>query len=461
MRAQLLVVSLLLLTQTASAQSRERVEPQLRRTPPAAPRTTTGRWTSVTVEGTRGRFMTRARGGPSQDRVDIAFVAEGYTRSEQADFVSHCERVMRLFESRPPYSTYSKLFNIHYVFFPSTESGIGRTKAKNTVFGAHFNKNWSFSTGITGDRAKIQRFVTAALPGDCEADRIAVVCNDWRSGGTSWGKISFSTRKGFWANIPYVSPEWPLEDTVAHELGHSVGGLSDEYTSGGRDYDHAKVLNYIKTWPSPNVTSFNPLPTSAVPWQSFAKKNEVPWAHWIEPASRVPSKGPAVGLYLGALYSSDWAYRPSKKCAMKSSGSAPFCAPCQEGLILRFHAFSKPTRFESTFEGDELVLRIHSVLPQWTRRHRARSRFPDALWERIQWTWTKKNGVYTGAEARIPLSLIPERALVLEVDVVSNDPAVRKRESTLQGADFVLRRPPSRANATGRDDGITGALRRQ
>ena len=119
--------------------------------------------------------------------------------------------------------------------------------------------------------------------------------------------------------------------TMIHEIGHSFGGLSDEYTAlqAGRKKGAKPTRNT-------NIA------TSKDPDQS-------PWSHFLKAKVR------GVGMHPGGAQFVKGAWRPTAgKCSMASGGS--FCAVCREELVLRIYSYCDPIEAAEpkahSFDGD-------------------------------------------------------------------------------------------------------------
>jgi len=63
--------------------------------------------------------------GDPHNKVDIAILAEGYTKAEREKFENDLKRFVDFFFEDEPYKSQKNNFNIYGVFKPSEESGMG------------------------------------------------------------------------------------------------------------------------------------------------------------------------------------------------------------------------------------------------------------------------------------------------------------------------------------------------
>ncbi len=105
---------------------------------------------------------------------------------------------------------------------------------------------------------------------------------------------------------------------IAHEMGHNLGLLRDEYT----EFEDA----YLDEEPrGPNITTADSL-------------EEIPWRDLIAPETRIPSVAwsSGVGLFEGAYYHTAGAYRPTQFCMMVKGDR--YCPVCTREVLLRLSA---------------------------------------------------------------------------------------------------------------------------
>ncbi len=115
---------------------------------------------------------------------------------------------------------------------------------------------------------------------------------------------------------------------IAHEMGHNVGGLQDEYTEYSDTYEGGESA-YFR-----NVTT-------------LSDPGQIPWRELISPTALLPSapNSDGVGLFEGAYYRPAGAYRPTSYCMMVSGNR--YCPVCTRSLEQRLAAirqlFGAPT----------------------------------------------------------------------------------------------------------------------
>ena len=246
-------------------------------------------------------------GTPAQ-KVDLVFVAEGYTKDEMEKFRKDAARFTDYLFQTQPYSDRKNDFNVWAVECPSNESGVdipGQNIWKNTALNSHF---WTFG---------IDRYLTApdlALIRDkvwnVPCDAVFVMVNSEKYGGGGiYNYYGLGTVDHVLSCIVFV-----------HELGHSFAGLADEYFDSEVAYNYFYNLK-VEPW-EPNLTTLVNFETK---W-----KNMLPAGTHI-PTSLDESNANKVGVYEGGGYVTKGVFRPMINCRMRSN-NAIFCPVCQRAI---------------------------------------------------------------------------------------------------------------------------------
>jgi hypothetical protein len=163
--------------------------------------------------------------GTPHEKVDVAFVAEGYTSEEEKKVEADLKRFTEVFFSHEPYKTYKDRFNIYGVFKPSGESGCDEPRPgifKNTALNATFNSLGSERYLLTEDNKSL-RDIAAHVP----YDSLFIMINHKRYGGGGIYNLYCTFT---------VDNQW-YEYLFLHEFGHSFAGLADEYYTSSVAYN--------------------------------------------------------------------------------------------------------------------------------------------------------------------------------------------------------------------------------
>lgn len=243
------------------------------------------------------------------NKIDIAFLAEGYTKNEMKKFRSDVKRIWNYMSSIPPFDAYRDKFNVYAVECPSLESGTdipGEHIYRNTILNSSF---YTFNTDrylTTGDLKSLHD-VAASVP----YDQLYVIVNSSEYGGGGFYNYYSATT---------ADHEYSLKVAI-HEFGHGFAGLADEYYSSDVAYEG---FYNLKTEPwEPNITTL----------VDFDKKWKNQISEGIEiPTERTYSLKDSVGVFEGGGYSEKGIYSPFQDCRMKSNVPKSFCPVCSEAI---------------------------------------------------------------------------------------------------------------------------------
>lgn len=285
--------------------------------------------------------------GPARERVDLLLVGDGYTYAERERFVEACEALIEHVFTVEPYRSRMHSFNVRAVFAPCAESGIS-DPATSTVRQTQLGTTYG-ALGL--DRYVLpfdDRGMRRALDG-VPCDALLVVCNSEKYGGG-----------GLFNRFTVVAGHNPeLRYLVVHELGHSFGGLADEYYAATVPYATPAVV--IEPW-EPNVT---PMLEGSPKWRALVSPDMPLPSPWVkdeyEVATRAKAETPAerkrratreaqilaadpllgrVGAFEGAMYRDHGMYRPEVRCLMFNQLAEGFCHVCRKSIEERVALFS-------------------------------------------------------------------------------------------------------------------------
>ncbi|HZG01621.1 MAG TPA: M64 family metallopeptidase [Chitinophagales bacterium] len=255
--------------------------------------------------------------GRKANRINLAILADGYTASQQTQFVSDATTMINQFFNTPPLSLYKSFFNVYAVRVVSTQSGAKHpgtasdcytanpavpNSTANPYFGATFDYGGTHRLLYCTNTASITQVLSANTP---FYDKALILVNTPYYGG-SGGNYSIGS----------VHPS--SAEIMIHEFGHSFAGLADEY--GG---------SYCGGNPKPNVTQdLNPLTTE--------------WKEWLTPGAAVPTPANTncsyTGLYNGGNYCTSGWYRPACDCKMRTLNQ-PLCSVCKQEFIVKIMSY--------------------------------------------------------------------------------------------------------------------------
>ena len=277
------------------------------------------------------------KNGDPHNKVDLAFIAEGYTSTEERKFKLDVERMSEELFNQEPFKSNKSNFNINGLFKASKESGPDEPEEgifKCTAVGTSFNALGLNRYMLTEENRAI-RDIAAHAP----YDAIVIIVNSQRYGGGGiYNSYCCFCSDNEWT--PYL---------FLHEFGHSFGGLADEYYVSNVAYNDFYPKGVEPT--EPNITAL--LDPLNLKWKNLVKKGTpipTPWgkeeyekligqdqAYFLQ--SRKTKLKNMVGAFEGAGYSAAGLYRPMLNCIMFSKGVIPYCKVCENAIatVIRYY----------------------------------------------------------------------------------------------------------------------------
>ncbi|MEN8156087.1 MAG: M64 family metallopeptidase [Bacteroidota bacterium] len=246
--------------------------------------------------------------GPPESKVDILFLAEGYTRQEMDKFIADARRSAGYIFSSEPFKSNRSSFNIRAVKSASKDSGTdipGDGVWKNTVMNSSF-----YTFGM-------ERYLTTSdfktvcdVAANAHYDQLYILVNtDKYGGGGIYNFYSIS-----------AVDNTRSRTVVTHEFGHAFAALADEYFTSKITYNDFFNLE-VEPW-NPNLTTLVDFDSK---WRSMVEEGiPVP----TPPEERYKE---SVGVYEGGGYVTHGVYRPMIDCMMHTH-NAPFCPVCKGAI---------------------------------------------------------------------------------------------------------------------------------
>ena len=235
------------------------------------------------------------RAGSTEECIDIAIVAEGYTKAERKLFYRDARIAVESFFRHEPFASDKDKLNFLAVALESEDSGVsvpGKGLWKNTALASNFDTFYS-DRYLTTFRMKKMHDALTGVP----FEHIIILANtDTYGGGGIYNLYMLTT-----AHHPGFKP------VVVHEFGHSFAGLADEYY-----YDDMYTQFYY-----PGIEPWEPYITTQT---DFAAK----WKDLMDAGK--------AGLYEGGGYQSKGVWRPAEDCRMKTNRCPRFCPVCERAI---------------------------------------------------------------------------------------------------------------------------------
>lgn len=260
------------------------------------------------------------RSGDVERKLDLVILGDGYTQAEKEKLRRDAARFTEVLLSDETFGPLKDRINVRAVFVPSPVSGVSEPRRGillKTPLGVSFNTFGSPRYMMTEANMAL-RDIAAHAP----YDSLVLMANTSRYGG------------GGIYNLYATFPSDNEYDTYVfvHELGHSFGGLADEYYDSEVSYDDSEIY-----------------PKGVEPWEPNITRNlgaRIKWADLVTPDALIPTPNlpkyeGVVGLFEGAGYSSKGLFRPQLSCKMKGKGHNPFCKVCSAAILSRIRVYSE------------------------------------------------------------------------------------------------------------------------
>jgi hypothetical protein len=236
--------------------------------------------------------------GDPSNRWNLVVLGDGYTAAEMPKFLDQVDKQMNVLWDLEPYKSYRNYINVYAVETPAQESGIScdpqlDSPKRSTPLSM---KLWSgcSATGIQRllvmDNTAAKKYAALAP----KADQILALANSDTYGGAGG---SYATATGGNAMSALIAP---------HELGHSFGGLQDEY-----DYYSRGVTSGTYTGGEPSSVHHTLLTEQQMTDQQSK------WWRWLGEKSEA---GGTIGRFEGGMYFTQGVWRPSLHSMMKTLG---------------------------------------------------------------------------------------------------------------------------------------------
>lgn len=257
-------------------------------------------------------------GEEGKGKIRIFFFVDGYAEFMKPTYIENVRSVVDTLFSISPYKEYKSLFTVYRVWTPSILSYTPSSQpSDSTFFGVYY---------VPGQAAKISQK---------GKDFFRNIMEDQLDTNFQCDKFRWNQQSVIIFDAPGNNPGVAYKDInlillkgdgtcLAHELGHAIGNLADEYERGsdftGKVSEAANVTQII-----------NP--------------ESIPWKYWIEPGTPVPTPETddyydQIGLFEGANYYSTGWYRPTMNCIMQGSGTSyVLCKVCQEYLTYKIMSY--------------------------------------------------------------------------------------------------------------------------
>ncbi len=239
---------------------------------------------------------TLSQSGSLDDRINVVYLAEGFTADESDQFLARVRELDRVLRTDESWERFTDWMNSYAIMVAGAESGadipnegVVRDTYFNTSFGEGSQDRF---LAISGSRAGVNELLISTIPA---YDIVVLLVNSPKYGGTG----------GFPATI---SNHEDAAEILLHELGHSFAILADEHVVS--DQQEIKLPAFNRTNSSLGFE-----------WENLS------WRDFVAPETGLPTVLSAgtmlpdenfVGAFEGAVYWSNDIYRPTNNSKMRS-----------------------------------------------------------------------------------------------------------------------------------------------
>jgi hypothetical protein len=223
--------------------------------------------------------------GGIDERFDLVFIGDGYTEADLALYHQHVLSKWAELSAVEPFKSYKDYFNVWQVNVISDQSGVDddpKGTLRDTALDMGFycqGRDQNTERLLCLSNAEAEAY-SAAVPG---ADQVIALGNTKKYGGAG-GKYATVAGGNFYAG-----------QIAVHELGHSIGGLADEYSVYSTPYPGAEPKE-------PNVSK------------------SADGSKWAEYAGQATPDGGVIGSFEGGSLYPTGIYRPSENSIMRTLG---------------------------------------------------------------------------------------------------------------------------------------------
>ena len=272
----------------------------------------------IPVESNHSEYELIYGKGSPENTVDLAFIAEGYSNSEQKKFLADVRRFSKYMFNIEPFRSHKDKFNIYAVLSVSEDSGTdnpGKGEWNHTAVETSFYTFGSERYLTTAEYWKVSDRVK-----NIPHDHILIMVNtDKYGGGGIFNHYSVFSSNNEMSEIVFI-----------HEFGHGFAGLGDEYYNSEVAYNDFYPLDK------------EPLPPNLTTMVDFASK----WKNMVDNDIPVPTPvteeyKDRVGVFEGGGYVAKGVFRPQQNCRMKSNDSPEFCKVCRHSLEMVIEHYCK------------------------------------------------------------------------------------------------------------------------
>lgn len=238
--------------------------------------------------------------GTGNKTLKIVFLGDGYLERDRKLLRRHAQSAWSRLRSVSPFSENSRLIEVS-LLYTFSEAGKKFGTASFRYGSEESSRNRLKVTNIGQAKTDARQAVKGA-------DIIILMTRKMGRSHGGGGVIVLSENG---------------DDSIAHEVGHALGRLADEYQSTSMLSDRRK-LPTDRDLAAPNVT----LEKYVDPTDDQSIARTAKWGHFLA----LPDASPLVSAYQGGYYRTVGVWRPSYRCIMSNAHNSSFCPVCHEAM---------------------------------------------------------------------------------------------------------------------------------
>lgn len=258
--------------------------------------------------------------------ITMVFIGDGYIKEDlggiYGSYRIDAERYFAALFATEPFASYQEHFNAAIIYTESQTRTIPDQESNldSTALGVYTYEGWTGRDFFSSDYDQIE-FYKNKLPSGYKDNSSIIIAVNERGGGNACSACDIS-----YSGSSSIS-------TMIHEIGHSFGGLADEY--------ELSIIAPFNPSDRPNLDNTDDL-------------TKIKWKHFVGLDSYSN-----VNAYEGGGYVSDDIWRPQSTSIMRG-GSGPFAerfnAPSREAIVKRILEIrGLPYSFERFLEKDQIA----------------------------------------------------------------------------------------------------------
>ncbi len=273
------------------------------------------------------------------DGITMVFIGDGYIKEDlgkiYGTYRADAERYFESLFSKEPFASYQEHFNAAIIYTESQSRSIPENESQDsTALNSYAYEGWTGRDFYGANHDKVDFYKNKLPIGYVTNSNTLIVLNERTGGNACFGcDVAFSGNAS--------------EFTMVHEVGHSFGGLGDEYELQNQNTPDVSFI--------PNLDNTDDL-------------TEIKWSHFID----LPGYS-NVGAYEGGGYVATGIWRPQQESIMRG-GSTIFAdlfnGPSREAIVKRIYEIREiPYDFGTFLANDNVTRKVIPISEKTKNRY--------------------------------------------------------------------------------------------